>query len=139
MPAVAGQLSNIRKLVPQVLGIDEKVFRLQSDDVPDHGAIDLLDTTAGPNEIAMAVLMSEAVCPPAEEIQQWYAGVELSIGQPLGDHVRRVYLTWSNGRIDYSQSYIQVGDFCRPTGTLSIHTGRQYLDNGIFRAEPVQA
>ena len=53
----------------------------------------------------------------------------------LGDHVRRVYLTWSNGRIDYAQSYIQVGDFCRPTGTLSIHTGLQYLDNGIFRAE----
>ena len=51
MPAVAGQLSNIRKLVPQVLGIDEKVFRLQSDDVPDHGAIDLLGTTAGPDEI----------------------------------------------------------------------------------------
>lgn len=139
VPAVAGQLSNIQKLALQVQGIDEKIFRLQSDDVPDHGAIDLLDTTAGPDETVIAALMTEAICPPVEEIQQWYAGVEVSIGQPLGDHVRRVYLTWSNGQIDWAQSYIQVGDFCRPTGILSIHTGRPYLDNGIFRAEPVQA
>ena len=97
--------------------------------------MDLTDTTATSAEFALAVLKTEALCPTAEAIQQWYMDCERAAGQPFGDHPRRIYLVWANGEIDYAKSYLSVFDFCRPSGGLSIYTGKAYLDlgSGTFR------
>ena len=54
--------------------------------------MDLIDSIATADEVALAVLSSESVCPTAEDVEQWYAAIEAKTGQPFRDHVRRVYL-----------------------------------------------
>ena len=50
-----GHLTTLQNLALQVQGIEEKILRLQSEDTPTRGTLDLVDTTAGPEEIAMAI------------------------------------------------------------------------------------
>ena len=78
----------------------------------------------------------EPSSPAAAAVQQWYADCARASHQPFGEHSRRIYLVWTNGEIDYERSYIDVFDFCRPSGALSIHTGQPLLNlaSGTFRA-----
>ncbi len=139
--AMPGPLSRLQQLLVQTDGMGGNIDRLQTEPVPSGSTVDLTDTTATCAEFALAVLNTEALCPTAEAIEQWYMDCERAAGQPFGDHQRRIYLVWANGEIDYAKSYISVFDFCRPSGGLSIYTGKAYLDlgSGTFRPrKPVE-
>jgi len=63
-------------------------------------------------------------------------GLRACVHQPFGEHSRRIYLVWTNGEIDYERSYIDVFDFCRPSGALSIHTGSRSSISPAARSAP---
>jgi hypothetical protein len=131
-----GQTSRLQQLQVQAGGLEEKIDRLQGGALPPASMVDLQDSLATADEVAMAVLTDESSCPTAAAVQQWYADCARASHQPFGEHSRRIYLVWTNGEIDYERSYIDVFDFCRPSGALSIHTGQPLLNlaSGTFRA-----
>ena len=134
--AAPGRYSKAQNLALQIQGLEERVFSMEMEGVPAAGTVDLMDSIATGDEVALAVLSSESACPSAESVRQWFADCETAAGQPFGDHQRRVYLLWRDGAIDREQSYIQVGDFEQSSGASSAYAGRPIMDSrtGIFRA-----
>lgn len=99
--AMPGQRSRLQQISIMTQGLAEQISSLQFTPLRSDGTVDLMDSTAAADEIALTVLSTDTVCPAVQSILDWLAG----FGEVTGH--RRVYVTWRNGQIDQSTSYVQ--------------------------------
>jgi hypothetical protein len=99
--AIPHQRSRLQQLTIMLMGMTEQITSLEMSPVRSSGTIDLKDSTAMADEVALAVLSTHSTCPSAEAVLAWFTGFGESVGQ------RRVYLVWLDGQIDLKASYVK--------------------------------
>ncbi len=116
--AEVGQpLSRSRELSNQLAVLGEKIARLERRGVSYTTHVELYDFYGTPDDVALAVLATEAACPSAEAILAWYSSCERNAGQSFSGARRRVVVTWKDGVIDAESSYIQALDWWSGSGS----------------------
>jgi len=123
-------------LETQAMAIEHRAAALESD-LPRHGTVTLDDVT-GTDPLIAAVLHHASDSPSSQDVVQWAADVERKAGRgPFGENLRRYTLVWKDGRIDSTESYIQVHSLARsPAGPVSGALGYE-IGSDIFRAAAV--
>jgi hypothetical protein len=101
------QTPKSEKLRGNAGALETKAARLQ-EPLRRDGTVDLESITST-DELALAVLRTEAEVPTAQAILDWAAACERSSRRGVfGDHPRRCRLVWKDGVIDAGESYIFV-------------------------------
>lgn len=123
-------------LETQATAIEQRAAALEGN-LPRHGKVTLDNVTAIDPLIA-AVLHHASDSPSSQDVVQWAADVERKAGRgPFGENLRRYTLVWKDGRIDSTESYIQVHSLARrPAGPVSGALGYE-IGSDIFRAAAV--
>jgi chromosome segregation ATPase len=99
--AIPGQRSRLQQMYVMIQGLTDQLTSLELTPIPSNGTVDLMDSTATADEVALSVLSSDSACPTAEAVLAWFAGFGETGGQ------RCVYLVWRDGQIDLKASYVQ--------------------------------
>lgn len=99
--AIPGQRSRLDHMTIMLLGLTDQIGSMQRVPIASSGTIDMMDSTATADELALAVLSTASTCPSAEAILAWFAGFGKTAGQ------RRVYVVWRDGQIDAKASFVR--------------------------------
>jgi chromosome segregation ATPase len=99
--AIPDQRSRLQQMYVMVQGLTDQLTSLELAPIPSTGTVDLMDSAATADDVALAVLSTDSTCPSAEAILAWLA----SFGETVGK--RRVCLVWRDGQIDLKASYVQ--------------------------------
>jgi hypothetical protein len=133
-PSFGKQLRSAQ-LRGEVLELESRAARLESEGIPRSGVIEGPQDPATSNEPMLEQLLQfEGEIPAIAAVFDWLHGCEQTAGQPFGDAPRRYRLAWRDGRIDRSRSYIQAESLAVPL--TDWNTGREYpnMDGAKFRA-----
>jgi hypothetical protein len=123
-------------LETQAMAIEQRAAALEGE-LPRHGTVTLDDATSIDPLIA-AALHHASDSPSSQDVVEWAADVERKAGRgPFAENLRRYTLVWKDGRIDTTESYIQVHSLARrPAGPVSGALGYE-IGSDIFRAAAV--
>jgi hypothetical protein len=117
----------------RAFGCDDKAVRLETAGVPRNGGAQLDDVPSAVPLVEM-VLRHESDGPSAQEVLAWAAACDPH--NRFGNHPRSFRVSWSDGVIDYRESYCQVAALA-PSAGVSIYTMKDLgpdMAQAIFRA-----
>lgn len=117
----------------RAVGCNDKAVQLEAAGVPRNGGAQLDDVTSAIPLVKM-VLRHESDGPSAQEVLAWAAACDSH--DRFGDHPRSFRVSWTDGVIDYRESYCQVAALA-PSAGVSIYTMKDLgpdMAQAIFRA-----
>jgi len=133
--APAQPIAKSHLLETQAMAIEARAAALDSE-LPRHGSV-TLDNVTSIDPLIAAVLHHPTDSPLSQDVVQWAADVERKAGRgSFGENLRRYTLVWKDGRIDTTESYIQVHSLARrPAGPVSGTLGYE-IGSDLFYAPP---
>lgn len=109
-------------LATEIADLDRQADKLETQQVPASGRIDVTVTTD--TEVLNAALEYPAEIPAIEVLASWLKGCEVASHRTFGDLSRRVVIAWNDGVIDREASQIFVPAFARKWAAVTGHSVR---------------